>query len=45
MANDFACLEIDETPLDILVKGDNGTMYRPRMMTAVDPFTVCFGMQ
>jgi hypothetical protein len=39
MANDIARLEIDDTPLDILVMGDDGKRYRPRVRTAIDPYT------
>lgn len=39
MANDFARVEIDETPLDILVLNNDGTVMRPRISVSIDPYT------
>lgn len=39
MANDFARVEIDETPLDILVLNNDGTVMRPRISVSIVPYT------
>lgn len=39
MANEFAHVEIDHTPLDILVRDESGELVRPTLTTAICHFS------